>query len=286
MNKWLTDQIKALLFEWTAITITCAFTLAITSCSQRAVPIATPTIAPTITPSETPIPPTKVPSPTVAATKVLSPQEQLEREFGHLVPADEKCVGEGQEDIILSSDDTQTSIHYAHLRVHAADPSNAIKETVLLGPPQDRKPVEVLSIPVVCRDINGNIIKPQKLVLGGTTFGKNGADVNIFFDLMGPHGVPVQTILDNIKEGDLIDIFIAIKPGQGNIHNAPSYYGESNFLTKTVLSMLKNDSTFFDAVNLLAQNLAQGSADLPSDFLLLPSRIELASSFADATPSN
>ena len=62
---------RSLLFKWTVMT--CAFTLAITSCSQRAfltlTPTLTPTAAPTNTPTETPIPPTPTPSPPSTLSK-------------------------------------------------------------------------------------------------------------------------------------------------------------------------------------------------------------------------
>ena len=73
------------------------------------------TATPTASPTETPIP-----TITPTATESLSAQEQLERDYGRLVLADEKCVK--FPDVISNPDNIQSNVHYTILQVRATDP--------------------------------------------------------------------------------------------------------------------------------------------------------------------
>ena len=214
-------------------------------------------------------------SPSPTATEQLTHQEQLERDYGVLVPKNEKCVQ--FTDSISLPDYTQDNTTYASLQVRATDPKNAIWKKVGLGPPQDVKEREVLLLPVVCRDANDNIIKPFWLILGGKDFGKDGSDLNVYYTHKGGKDfqvVPAQEILDNVQEGDRIEISVVIKPGQGNFKKLGSNWeGATNELTRISILMVRYDKQYSDIVNLLAQ----GGSEIPDDFIIIPERIDLYS---------
>ena len=240
-------------------------------------PVATSTSLPTITPPPTNTPtqmPTTTPLPSPTATEQLTPQEQLERDYGHLVPKDEKCVL--FPDGTVGYDYTQSNTHYTQLQVRATNPANAMWMKIPLGPPHDQKEREVLVLPVVCRDANGSILKTL-LILGGRDFGKDGADLNVYYNHKGGKDfqvVPAQEILEQVQEGDRIEIYVVIKPGDGNFKKLGSNWeGATNDLTKISILMVKDDKQYSDIVNLLAQ----GGGDIPNDFVIIPDRIDLYS---------
>ena len=261
-----------------------AFILALfilSACSN--IPVSNPVATSTSVPSFTPPPstPTQMPSATAlaspTATEQLTPQEQPEQDYGVLVPKNENCVK--SDNISLGNDYIQTGSQYTVLHVRATDPNNAQWLTLDLGRPEDKKPRDVLVLPVVCRDSNKNIIK-FGLIIGGRDFGKNGADLNAYYNYKpggqlsdkGFQVVPAERILENIAEGDLMAIDVVIKPGQGDFKKlGDSWGGATNELAIIALLMVRYDETYSQAVN----QLAQGSHDIPNDFIIIPSRLEL-----------
>ncbi len=233
-------------------------------------PVPSSTTTPVVTPTST-----NLPKPT--ATEQLTPQQQLERDFGNLVPKDEKCVK--SPDVIFSTDYTQSNTHYAILHVRATNPANAMWMTIPLGPPQDKKEREVLILPVVCRDANGGMIK-FGLILGGKDLGKNGADLNAYYNYKiggelsekGFQVVSAQKILENIEEGDLMAIDVPIKPGDGDMKKSrDNWEGATNELAIIAILTVRYDEEY----SLVVNQIAQGGGDIPDDFIIIPSRLEL-----------
>jgi hypothetical protein len=242
-----------------------------------------PTITPppANTPTEIPTA-TLLPSPT--ATEQLTPEQLREQEFGHLVPQGEQCLKfpenpEGQ----LSVDYTQDNTLYTILRVYATNPThpeNASWETIELGAQGDKKPREVLTLRIVCRDAQNNIVGPFKIVLGGKDFGKNGTDANGFYTGGWYHVTPAGEILKLIKAGDPLEIDLAIKPGTGNLkmQNWPAdpQFNEpgisTNELARIAILTVRDNPDYSRNVNLFAQGKAQ---QLPENFLIIPSRLVL-----------
>jgi hypothetical protein len=266
-------------------------TMLITACGNipRLSPIATSTSLPTINPPPTNAPtqmPTATSLPSPTATEELTPEQLREREFGHLVPQGEQCLKfpehpEGQ----LSFDYTQDNTTYTQLIVRATDPANpenAGWKTVELGAEGDKKLREVLTLRVVCRDAQDNIVGPFKIILGGRDFGKNGTNANGFYTGGWHHVIPAEEILKFIKAGDPLEIDVAIKPGQGNLKkvfwpadtqfqaNEPGI--ETNELARLAVLTVRDDPKYAQMVNLFAQGKAQ---QLPENFLIIPSRLVL-----------
>lgn len=256
-------------------------TMLITACGSipGLSPVATPTPLPTITtlPTNTPTQmPTATPLPSPTATEPLTPQEQLERDYGHLVSKDEKCVkGVGS----ASTDYIQNNTTYAYLHVHATNPNNAQWMTIELGRPEDKKPREVLVLPVVCRDANGGMIK-FGLILGGKDFGKDGADLNAYYnykidgtlDGKGFQVVSAQEILENIEDGLLMAIDVPIKPGDGDMKKPrDNWEGATNELGIIAINTVRYDEAYSQVVN----QIAEGGGEIPDNLIIIPSRLEL-----------
>jgi hypothetical protein len=263
--------------------------MSITACGNipglRAVATSTsmPTTAPPSTNTATEIP-TVTPLPSPTATEQLSPEQLREREFGYLVPKGEQCLKHPESpEGYLGVDYTQDNTLYTMLRVHATDPTNpenAGWETVELGAEGNKKPREVLTLRVVCRDAQNNIIGPFKIILGGRDFGKNGTDANGFFTGGWYHVTSAEDILELIKASDPLEIDVAIRPGQGNLKlqnwPADSQFKEpgisTNELARIAVITVRDNSDYARNVNLFAQGKPQ---HIPGNFLITPSRLVL-----------
>lgn len=182
-------------------------------------PTPTATLAPTLTPTDTPIP---TPSPTqteipATPTEQLSPQEQLERDYGHLVPKDEKCLSE--PDVILSMPEYfPAGVTKAILIVH----STGITDKVTIPFGKDKVPREVTRLKVVCRDNQGNIQRPMWLILGGDDFGKYHNGENPFWYHLpdgtnGYESSSIKEVLAKIQIGARIEVMIPTNSGNGNL---------------------------------------------------------------------
>jgi hypothetical protein len=244
-------------------------------------PVATATSLPTITPPPTNTPtqtPTATPLPSPTPTETLTPQEQLEREYSHLVPPDEPCVK--QPESIMLPDPTQANTEYTELQVRTTDHTNASWMKIPLGPPENQKVREVLVLPVVCRDANKKLFKIS-VIIGGRDFGENGTNINELYTVsieqtesgtIFGYGLEVgsaEELVNKILAGQLMFITAVIKPGTGPLRSIV-YGGTTNELAKLAV-LTAQDSNYTDPLNLLAQT---GTA-LPDDFVILPARIDL-----------
>jgi hypothetical protein len=202
------------LIAWTMLVFAlggCTFSIVTPTLTPTAT--LTPTLAPTYTPTPSPTP-TEIP---VTQTEQLSPQELLERDFGSLVPKEEKCLK--TPEVFLSMPDYFPSgVKKAELIVH----STGITDKITIPFGKDKAPREVTRLQVVCRDNQGTLQKPMWLILGGDTFGKYQNGENPFWHIYpdgvnGYESLTTDEVLGKMKatKGARLDVMIPADQGNG-----------------------------------------------------------------------
>ena len=188
----------------------------LTACTSVGIsPTSTSTLIPVPSSMATSTPqpqPTETPSPKAIPTEVLSPQEQLERDYGALVPKDEKCVQ--FTDASISAQFLPSGATYAVMRFRATDKKIEHMQ-IPFGPLGELK--DVAAVQATCRDNNGELIKyPVNIVVGTYDSGKYHDGINPFWDAPEggnfDFGTPDQ-ILKLIKQGDIIEFKVLMNQG-------------------------------------------------------------------------
>lgn len=257
-------------------------TMLITACGNipGLGPVATSTTTPTITPppTNTPTPtPTATPLPSPTATKQLTHQEQLERDYGHLVPKDEKCVTY-TELISPGSDIYPPGLVFAELQLHAT--GNKIGEdikTITIPWGEEKTPREVNILRVICRDANLKIMEPMWLVLGGEDFGENhdGTAVYWYIANNGNNGrkiMTVQELITRISAGLKIKIEVPVKIASPSVKDRfGDYYGLDGYSNELTNQAIR---TFYDNEEIIKQ-IVGGSEVNQKDWVLYPLIIEV-----------
>ena len=237
-------------------------------------PVVTSTSLPTATPLPTNTPtqvPTATPPPRPTATEQLTYQEQLERDYGHLVPLSEKCVV--YEELISYMDVIPSGTTFAQLQLHATGNINNVDiKTVTVPWGEDKLPREVYILRVVCRDANSNMMEPMWLVLGGDDFGAehDGTAVYWYTASNGDNGrriMTVQELITKISEGLKITVSVPIKISSPSVRDRfGDYYGLEGYSNELYAQAVR---TFYDNEAII-KHVVSGGAVNQKDWIMYP----------------